>query len=97
MAPGTSCLATIKLSLRDKKPFTPGAPRVELTLMGDLLSFLIDGERQPNLSGVEHDQLNRFIGRETTMRRLDSFRHRLPGMQNRALSCVSSFYRKMAR
>ena len=60
-------------------------------------SFLVDGERQPNLSGVEHDQLDRFVGRETTMRRLHSFRHRLPRLENRAFSSISFFQRKMSR
>jgi len=34
MTPGTSCLATISLSLRDKSPVTHRAPRIKLALVG---------------------------------------------------------------
>jgi hypothetical protein len=34
MIPGTSCLATIALSLRDKNHSTIEAPRIKLALMG---------------------------------------------------------------
>jgi hypothetical protein len=55
-------------------------------LAGSTPSVFIDGNRESNLSGVENNQLDWFVRRETSMRRLDGFRYGLAWVHNRALA-----------
>jgi hypothetical protein len=54
--------------------------------------LLTDAYRPPKLSGIKYDKLDRLIGRETTMCRLNGFRQSLAGKQNPAFSRASLFY-----
>jgi hypothetical protein len=66
------------------------------SLTGSTPSLFIDGNGEPSLSGVENNQLDWFVRRETSMRCLDSFGSRLACIHNRALACRFFFQRKFS-
>ena len=82
---------------RNPEVDVPARSSERLTVRSSPVSLLIDGDRHSNLSCVEHDQLHRFIARETTMRPLHSFRTGLSRAQNRAFSGIKLFQRKVSR